>query len=88
MRVKNLLAPLAALLLTVAIGCTSNKANTPDVKDQVSKALDNAGYKDLKVAVNNDKQLVTLSGDVKTQEDKDQGGRAGQKYRGRLCGFK
>src|SRR5580765_7735704 len=70
MRVKNLLAPLAALLLTVAIGCTSNKANTPDVKDQVSKALDNAGYKDLKVAVNNDKQLVTLSGDVKTQEDK------------------
>jgi hyperosmotically inducible protein len=70
MRVKTILAPLAALLLTVAIGCTSNKASTPDVKDQVSKALDNAGYKDLKVAVNNDKQLVTLTGDVKTQEDK------------------
>jgi len=71
MRVKNLMATLAALLLYVAIGCTSNKANTPDVKDQVSKALANAGYKDVKVATNNDKQLVTLTGDVKTQEDKD-----------------
>src|SRR5580765_4571300 len=71
MRVKNLMATLAALLLCVAMGCTSNKANTPDVKDQVSKALANAGYKDVKVATNNDKQLVTLTGDVKTQEDKD-----------------
>ncbi|HLK06506.1 MAG TPA: BON domain-containing protein [Candidatus Angelobacter sp.] len=65
------MATVAAFLLCVAIGCTSNKANTPDVKDQVSKALANAGYKDLKVATNNDKQLVTLTGDVKTQEDKD-----------------
>src|SRR6185437_6957724 len=71
MRVKSLMATLAAFLLCLAIGCTSNKANTPDVKDQVSKALANAGYKDVKVAANNDKQLVTLTGDVKTQEDKD-----------------
>lgn len=71
MRAKNIVASLAALLLTVAIGCSSNKASTPDVKDQVTKAMDNAGYKDVKVAVNNDKQLVTLTGDVKTQEDKD-----------------
>jgi osmotically-inducible protein OsmY len=66
MRVKNLMATLAAFLLCVAIGCSTNKANTPDVKDQVSKALANAGYKDLKVTTNNDKQLVTLTGDVKT----------------------
>ncbi|MGB8129845.1 MAG: BON domain-containing protein [Candidatus Angelobacter sp.] len=71
MRVKNVMATLAGFLLFVAIGCTSNRANTPDVKDQVSKALANAGYKDVKVATNNDKQLVTLAGDVKTQEDKD-----------------
>src|ERR1051326_2778386 len=71
MRVKTIWAALASLLLALAIGCTSNKANTPDVKDQVSKSLDNAGYKDLKVDVNNDKQLVTLTGDVKTQEDKE-----------------
>jgi hyperosmotically inducible periplasmic protein len=71
MRVRNIVAALASLILALTIGCTSNKANTPDVKDQVSKALENAGYQDLKVDVNNDKQLVTLSGDVKAQEDKD-----------------
>lgn len=71
MRAKMIMASLAALLLTVAIGCTSNKASTPDVKSQVTTALDNAGYKDLKVDVNHDKELVTLTGDVKTQEDKN-----------------
>lgn len=74
MRVKTILATLASLMLALAIGCTTNKANTPDVKDQVSKTLDNAGYKNLNVDVNNDKQLVTLKGDVKTQEDKDRAG--------------
>jgi osmotically-inducible protein OsmY len=71
MRLKTATAALASLLLALAMGCTSNKASTPDVKDQVTKALDNAGYKDLKVDVNHDKELVTLTGDVKTQEDKD-----------------
>src|SRR5215475_13727128 len=71
MRFKTSVAAAAFLLLALAIGCTSNKANTPNVKDQVAKALDNAGYKDLKVDVNNDKELVTITGDVKTQEDKE-----------------
>ncbi|HZS28069.1 MAG TPA: BON domain-containing protein [Candidatus Angelobacter sp.] len=71
MRLKTATAALVSLLLALAMGCTSNKASTPDVKDQVTKALDNAGYKDLKVDVNHDKELVTLTGDVKTQEDKD-----------------
>jgi hyperosmotically inducible periplasmic protein len=71
MRAKTIMAALASLLLCLAIGCSSNKANTPDVKDQVTKALDNAGYKDLRVDVNHDKELVTLAGDVKTQADKE-----------------
>lgn len=71
MRVKTIMATLASLLLALAIGCTTDKASTPDVKNRVSKALDNANFKDVKVDVNNDKQLVTLTGDVKTQEDKD-----------------
>ncbi len=71
MRIKTFMASVAVLLLTVAIGCSSNKASTPSVKDQITKALDNAGFKDLKVAVNDGKQLVTITGDVKTQEDKD-----------------
>ena len=59
-------------MLALSIGCTEHRANTPDVKDQVSKSLDNAGYKDVKVDVDKDKQLVTLKGDVKSQEEKDQ----------------
>ncbi len=74
MRVKNMMAALVSLLLFAAIGCSSNKANTPDVKTQVSKALDSAGYKDLKINVNNDKELVTLTGDVKSEDDKTRAG--------------
>lgn len=59
-------------MLALSIGCTEHRAATPDVKDQVSKSLDNAGYKDVKVDVDKDKQLVTLKGDVKSQEEKDQ----------------
>ena len=70
MRMKGILAMAASLLLCLSIGCSQNKADTPDVKDQVSKALDGAGYKDVKVAVNHDKELVTLTGDVNTQNDK------------------
>lgn len=71
MRAKSIVAMIASLLLALSIGCSENRASSPDVKDQVSKSLDNAGYKDIKVDVNKDKQLVTLKGDVRTQEDKD-----------------
>lgn len=71
MRAKSIIVVVASFLLALGIGCSQNKANTPDVKNQVSQALDNAGFKDLSVDVNSDKQLVTLKGDVKTQEEKD-----------------
>lgn len=71
MRVKSIVGIVLSLLLALSIGCSQNKANPPDVKDHVSKALDNAGFKDISVDVNNDKELVTLKGDVKSQEDKD-----------------
>jgi hyperosmotically inducible protein len=71
MRAKGILPVCAALLLAIVIGCNTNKASTPDVKDQVAHALGNAGFKDVKVSSDNSKQLVTLQGDVKTQEDKD-----------------
>lgn len=72
MRMKTILGALLSLVLALSIGCSQNKANTPDVKDQVSRALDNAGFKDIKVDVDKDKQLVTLKGDVKAPEEKDQ----------------
>lgn len=62
---------VAALLLSIFIGCSTNKASTPDVKQRVASALGNAGFKNLTVSSDNDKQLVTLKGDVKTLEEKD-----------------
>ena len=75
MRIRNIAIPLASLLLAACIACSSrdNAANMPsnsDVKDQVSKALDSAGYKDVKIDVNRDKQLVTLGGEVNSDQDK------------------
>jgi hyperosmotically inducible periplasmic protein len=71
MHAKTILPIAAAFVLAFAIGCSSNKASTPDIKDRVAKALGDAGFKDLNVASDNDKQLVTLKGDVKTQEEKE-----------------
>jgi len=71
MRAKSILGVFAALLLVLSIGCSQNKASVADVKDHVSHALDNAGLKDISVDVNNDKELVTLKGDVKTQQEKE-----------------
>jgi osmotically-inducible protein OsmY len=67
----RILPIVAAAMLVIAIGCSSNKASTPDIKDRVAKALGDAGFKDLNVSSDNDKQLVTLKGDVKTQEEKE-----------------
>ncbi|HLW54475.1 MAG TPA: BON domain-containing protein [Candidatus Angelobacter sp.] len=74
MRIKSVVISLATLLLAMCVACSSrdnvNASSNRDVKDQVSKALDSAGYKDVKVDVNRDKQLVTLSGEVKSDQDK------------------
>jgi hyperosmotically inducible periplasmic protein len=71
MKKISTMASVFSLMLALVIGCSTNKANTPDVKDQVSKALSNAGLNDVKVDVDKDKQLVTLKGDVKSAEEKD-----------------
>ncbi|HEX5434803.1 MAG TPA: BON domain-containing protein [Candidatus Angelobacter sp.] len=62
---------VAGLLVFILIGCSTDKASTPDVKQRVANALGNAGFKNLTVSSDNDKQLVTLKGDVKTLEEKD-----------------
>src|SRR5215469_13540704 len=71
MRAKGVLGAFAALLLALSLGCSQNKASVADVKDHVSKALANADFKNITVDVNNEKELVTLKGDVKTQQEKE-----------------
>ena len=43
---------------------------SPDVKSDVENALSQAGVKDVKVAQDRDKGVITLSGDVLTEGDK------------------
>jgi len=44
---------------------------SPDVKTDVEKALSQAGINDIKVAQDRDKGIITLSGDVPTDADKE-----------------
>lgn len=61
------------LLIAIAIAATvacSNQAKAPDVANDVRHALDQAGLNDVSVSQDRDKGLVTLSGKVKTDDDK------------------
>jgi hyperosmotically inducible periplasmic protein len=66
------LVSLAVLLLTLAfaVACSQQKANTPDAKPAVQDALKAGGYDNINVDQDRDKGVITLKGDVKTDEDK------------------
>jgi hyperosmotically inducible periplasmic protein len=72
-----------AVCLGMLAGCSS-QPKTADVKDEIEKSLRDAGYKDVKVSQDREKGVVTLGGQVQSQEDKDRaeaiakGGAAGQ----------
>ena len=75
MRTKSiaLLTALSFLLaLAVMVGCSQNRANQPSVKENVEHQLDNANLKDVKVDEDRDKGVLTLKGDVKSDEQKAQ----------------
>ncbi|HZU41066.1 MAG TPA: BON domain-containing protein [Terriglobales bacterium] len=50
---------------------TTNPANNADVKDVVSKALEQADLKDIHVSDDAEKNVITLTGAVHSQESKD-----------------
>ena len=62
---------LSTLVLLIAglVGCSSNRA--PDVADNVRNGLKQAGLNDVTVSQDRDKGVVTLSGNVPKDTDKD-----------------
>jgi hyperosmotically inducible protein len=50
--------------------CSTNKS--PDVTDNIRKSLDQAGFKDVSVSEDREKGVVTLTGTVPTDTDKQQ----------------
>jgi hyperosmotically inducible periplasmic protein len=70
MRATRLIAALAALTLILTFGCSQQRATNPSVKDNVSKSLENAGFKDINIDEDRDKGVITIKGQVATQDDK------------------
>jgi hyperosmotically inducible protein len=60
------------LLAGILVGCSTTAAKSPDVSDSIRKSLDQAGLKNVSVSEDRDKGIVTLSGQVATDNDKAQ----------------
>ena len=65
---KSLNSLLIGMALAITLACTNTKA--PDVTDNIRHALDSAGLSDVHVSQDRDKNVVTLTGDVATDDDK------------------
>jgi hyperosmotically inducible protein len=69
---KLFLTLLTLLVLAGMLGCSRATANSPDVSDSIRKSLDQVGLKDVTVSQDRDKGIVTLGGQVSSNNDKAQ----------------
>ena len=63
---------LALLCFGTLAGCSGTPRKSPDVSDSIRKSLDQAGFKDVSVSQDRDKGIVTLGGQVATENEKAQ----------------
>jgi hyperosmotically inducible periplasmic protein len=61
---------LALLVVGITVGCSQPLPKSPDVSDAIRKSLDQAGFKDVSVAQDREKGVVTLAGHVAAEGDK------------------
>jgi hyperosmotically inducible protein len=66
------LAMLTMVAVGILAGCSETAAKSPDVSDSIRKSLDQAGLKDVSVSQDRDKGIVTLGGQVASENDKSQ----------------
>jgi hyperosmotically inducible protein len=69
MKVTMLTAVLIFTLTLLTLGCSQSQKSA-DVQDAVENALSQAGYTSVTVAQDRDKGVITLSGNVATEEEK------------------
>jgi len=72
MRITRVLALLVTLAAVFTIACSQQKANTPDVTNQIQDSLKSSHLDNVKVSEDKDKGVITLSGDVKDEQAKAQ----------------
>src|SRR4029077_7037749 len=65
-------AMLTLFMGGVLAGCFATATKSPDVSDSIRKSLDQAGFKDVSVSQDRDKGIVTLGGQVASEDDKSQ----------------
>jgi hyperosmotically inducible periplasmic protein len=65
-------AMVALLAVGILAGCTQTATKSTDVSDSIRKSLDQAGFKDVSVSQDRDKGVVTLGGQVASENDKAQ----------------
>lgn len=63
---------IALFSVSLLVGCSKERANTPPAKDNVEQALKQNGLNNINVDENRDKGVITLKGDVSTDEQKSQ----------------
>ncbi len=71
-RTTLLVAALTLLSVATFVGCKGYSTKSPDVSDSIRKALDQAGYKDVTISQDRDKGIVTLGGEVASENQKSQ----------------
>src|SRR5438093_3115832 len=67
---------LISLLLSAMVACS--KQNTPPAKENVEQALKQNGMAGVNVDEDRDKGVITLKGDVQSEDQKQQAARAAQ----------
>src|SRR5215472_8809102 len=68
MQLKSVNGVLIGMALAMTLACSETKA--PDVTENVRHALDGAGLSDVHVSQDRDKNVVTLTGSVPSDDDK------------------
>jgi hyperosmotically inducible protein len=81
-KTKLFLTLLSLLAIGTMMGCSQAPAKSPDVSDSIRKSLDQAGLKDVSVAEDRDKGIVTLGGQVASDNDKSQAESVAKSYAG------
>src|SRR2546428_12822316 len=75
MRIFNRVLVVLLVIMTT-FGCS--KSNAPAAKEKVEQALKQSGFNAVNVDEDRDKGVITLKGEVKSDEEKQRAGQVGQ----------
>src|SRR5437660_3368776 len=67
---KTIWIVLVAVAMAATLACSDRTAKAPDVSGDIRNALNQAGLNDVSVSQDRDKNVVTLSGKVGSDDDK------------------